>query len=52
MFVLLFTGYGFVDFDSLASAQKAVQALQQQGIEAQMAKVIYVCPSISLFCTL
>ncbi|XP_077978326.1 RNA-binding motif, single-stranded-interacting protein 1-like [Glandiceps talaboti] len=31
-------GYGFVDFDSPQSAQKAVVALQQQGIEAQMAK--------------
>nr|XP_006819318.1 PREDICTED: RNA-binding motif, single-stranded-interacting protein 3-like isoform X2 [Saccoglossus kowalevskii] len=31
-------GYGFVDFDSHGAAQKAVQALQQQGIEAQMAK--------------
>ncbi|XP_070565195.1 RNA-binding motif, single-stranded-interacting protein 1-like isoform X3 [Ptychodera flava] len=31
-------GYGFVDFDSPGAAQKAVSTLQQQGIEAQMAK--------------
>ncbi|XP_022080160.1 RNA-binding motif, single-stranded-interacting protein 1-like isoform X2 [Acanthaster planci] len=31
-------GYGFVDFDSAAAAQKAVVALQSQGILAQMAK--------------
>ena len=32
-------GYGFVDFDAPGSAERAVQALQAQGIQAQMAKV-------------
>ncbi|KAF6726630.1 RNA-binding motif, single-stranded-interacting protein 1 [Oryzias melastigma] len=31
-------GYGFVDFDSPAAAQKAVAALKTSGIQAQMAK--------------
>uniref|UniRef100_A0A8C1L4B2 RNA binding motif, single stranded interacting protein 2b n=1 Tax=Cyprinus carpio TaxID=7962 RepID=A0A8C1L4B2_CYPCA len=31
-------GYGFVDFDSQASAQKAVTALKASGVQAQMAK--------------
>uniref|UniRef100_A0A8C8D5X7 RRM domain-containing protein n=1 Tax=Oncorhynchus tshawytscha TaxID=74940 RepID=A0A8C8D5X7_ONCTS len=31
-------GYGFVDFDSPAAAQKAVHALKTSGIQAQMAK--------------
>ncbi|KAI8515306.1 RNA-binding motif, single-stranded-interacting protein 1 [Branchiostoma belcheri] len=31
-------GYGFVDFESPGAAQKAVQALQAQGVLAQMAK--------------
>ncbi|XP_017270721.1 RNA-binding motif, single-stranded-interacting protein 2b isoform X2 [Kryptolebias marmoratus] len=31
-------GYGFVDFDSPASAQKAVTALKAGGVQAQMAK--------------
>lgn len=34
-----FTGYGFVDFDSPAAAQKAVTALKTSGVQAQMAKV-------------
>lgn len=34
-----FTGYGFVDFDSPAAAQKAVTALKSSGVQAQMAKV-------------
>ncbi|KAK1151028.1 RNA-binding motif, single-stranded-interacting protein 2-like isoform X1 [Acipenser oxyrinchus oxyrinchus] len=34
-------GYGFVDFDSPAAAQKAVTALKSSGIQAQMAKVIF-----------
>lgn len=34
-----FTGYGFVDFDSPAAAQKAVTALKSTGVQAQMAKV-------------
>lgn len=33
------TGYGFVDFDSPAAAQKAVTALKSSGVQAQMAKV-------------
>jgi len=33
------SGYGFVDFDSPASAQKAVTALKASGVQAQMAKV-------------
>lgn len=33
------SGYGFVDFDSPAAAQKAVTALKSTGIQAQMAKV-------------
>lgn len=43
MYVLLYVsapaGYGFVDFDSPASAQKAVTALKAGGVQAQMAKV-------------
>lgn len=35
----VFTGYGFVDFDSPAAAQKAVNALKSNGVQAQMAKV-------------
>ncbi|KAJ0070471.1 hypothetical protein NL108_010714, partial [Boleophthalmus pectinirostris] len=31
-------GYGFVDFDSPAAAQKAVAALKTAGVQAQMAK--------------
>uniref|UniRef100_UPI00358FCA7B RNA-binding motif, single-stranded-interacting protein 3-like isoform X5 n=1 Tax=Myxine glutinosa TaxID=7769 RepID=UPI00358FCA7B len=31
-------GYGFVDFDSPAAAQKAVAALKANGVQAQMAK--------------
>ncbi|XP_026874111.2 RNA-binding motif, single-stranded-interacting protein 1 isoform X2 [Electrophorus electricus] len=31
-------GYGFVDFDSPVSAQKAVSALKSTGVQAQMAK--------------
>ncbi|XP_018598737.1 RNA-binding motif, single-stranded-interacting protein 1-like isoform X3 [Scleropages formosus] len=32
-------GYGFVDFDSPAAAQKAVTTLKNNGVQAQMAKV-------------
>ncbi|GAA6108026.1 RNA-binding motif, single-stranded-interacting protein 1 isoform X6, partial [Tachysurus ichikawai] len=32
-------GYGFVDFDSPAAAQKAVNALKNNGVQAQMAKI-------------
>lgn len=38
------TGYGFVDFDSPAAAQKAVASLKANGVQAQMAKVrLAVC---------
>lgn len=33
------SGYGFVDFETCQAAEVAVQALQAQGIQAQMAKV-------------
>lgn len=33
------SGYGFVDFDSPAAAQKAVASLKANGVQAQMAKV-------------
>lgn len=39
MYCFLFTGYGFVDFETSQAAEVAVQALQAQGIQAQMAKV-------------
>ncbi|KAK1805795.1 hypothetical protein P4O66_012787, partial [Electrophorus voltai] len=35
---VLSSGYGFVDFDSPVSAQKAVSALKSTGVQAQMAK--------------
>lgn len=35
----VFPGYGFVDFDSPAAAQKAVASLKANGVQAQMAKV-------------
>lgn len=37
--MLSLAGYGFVDFDSPAAAQKAVTALKSSGVQAQMAKV-------------
>lgn len=40
------SGYGFVDFDSPAAAQKAVAALKSAGIQAQMAKVRIHCKII------
>lgn len=40
------SGYGFVDFDSPAAAQKAVTALKSTGIQAQMAKVRIHCRTI------
>ena len=43
---LLSTGYGFVDFDSPTAAEVAVQALQSQGIQAQMAKVQFEFESL------
>lgn len=39
------TGYGFVDFDSPAAAQKAVASLKASGVQAQMAKVSSVTRS-------
>lgn len=39
VFLYVSPGYGFVDFDSPASAQKAVTALKAGGVQAQMAKV-------------
>ncbi|XP_058474561.1 RNA-binding motif, single-stranded-interacting protein 3 isoform X1 [Solea solea] len=33
-------GYGFVDFDSPAAAQKAVSSLKATGVQAQMAKAL------------
>lgn len=39
LFVFVFLGYGFVDFDSPAAAQKAVASLKANGVQAQMAKV-------------
>uniref|UniRef100_G3NQC5 RRM domain-containing protein n=1 Tax=Gasterosteus aculeatus aculeatus TaxID=481459 RepID=G3NQC5_GASAC len=36
--LLVSSGYGFVDFDSPAAAQKAVAALKTTGVQAQMAK--------------
>jgi RNA recognition motif-containing protein len=41
-FFFSFKGYGFVDFESPSAAQKAVAALVNRGIQAQMAKVL-VC---------
>lgn len=41
-------GYGFVDFDSPASAQKAVTALKAGGVQAQMAKVRTACVTFSM----
>ncbi|RMC05229.1 hypothetical protein DUI87_18413 [Hirundo rustica rustica] len=35
----LLNGYGFVDFDSPAAAQKAVASLKANGVQAQMAKI-------------
>lgn len=39
LYVSVPAGYGFVDFDSPSSAQKAVTALKAGGVQAQMAKV-------------
>ncbi|CAB1346679.1 unnamed protein product [Coregonus sp. 'balchen'] len=39
-------GYGFVDFDSPAAAQKAVTALKTSGVQAQMAKVRQANPPL------
>ena len=36
------SGYGFVDFETNQAAEVAVQALQAQGIQAQMAKVSHM----------
>lgn len=37
--LLSFAGYGFVDFESPASAEGAVKALIANNVQAQMAKV-------------
>lgn len=42
-------GYGFVDFDSPTSAQKAVTALKAGGVQAQMAKVRTPRRSVSIW---
>lgn len=47
----LLTGYGFVDFDSPAAAQKAVASLKASGVQAQMAKVS-VTPPLGLWLAL
>lgn len=44
------TGYGFVDFESPTVAQKAVTALKNKGIQAQMAKVHKSGVVLSLLC--
>ena len=51
---MFWTGYGFVDFESLQSAAIAVKALQAAGVQAQMAKVttvihlhhVYILPQL------
>lgn len=40
----VYIGYGFVDFDSPAAAQKAVASLKASGVQAQMAKVSFTPP--------
>ena len=40
---LFLTGYGFVNFEAPAAAQRAVEALESKGFQAQMAKVSGVC---------
>jgi hypothetical protein len=37
--LVVVAGYGFVDFETPASAESAVKALQAKGVQAQMAKV-------------
>lgn len=46
------TGYGFVDFESPTVAQKAVTALKNKGIQAQMAKVHTCGVMLSWLCML
>ena len=46
LFVKFITGYGFVDFESPTVAQKAVTALKNKGIQAQMAKVHAIVPCL------
>lgn len=50
MYVCARTGYGFVDFDSPAAAQKAVASLKASGVQAQMAKVSFTPACHSLVC--
>lgn len=40
---LFLTGYGFVNFEAPAAAQRAVEALESKGFQAQMAKVSGLC---------
>ena len=40
---LFLTGYGFVNFETPAAAQRAVEALESKGFQAQMAKVLGLC---------
>lgn len=57
-YLFVLPGYGFVDFDSPAAAQKAVASLKASGVQAQMAKVsftrlvCFVCchGGVSLLC--
>lgn len=46
--LFIVAGYGFVDFEKASEADRAVQNLQQQGIQAQMAKVRESSVSIPL----
>ena len=52
IFHFIQTGYGFVDFESPTVAQKAVTALKNKGIQAQMAKVHKCGVVLSLLCVL
>jgi len=45
-------GYGFVDFETAHAAELAVKALQASGIQAQMAKVLYILCIVLLLATL
>ena len=45
----MWLGYGFVDFDAPGAADRAVTALQNRGIQAQMAKVGVLYHEFSTF---